>query len=227
MNRLYPMYNYRGLRPNNLLKPHYRHLLLLLYWPVFGFLFWYLERVHPVEAYHTMHCFLDDCIPFNEWFAIPYVFWFAFLVIIHVYTGLYDVPCFRKLMKSIIFSYSLSLLIFFLFPTCQELRPTQFERDNFLTRFMARFYILDTSTNVCPSLHVIGSMMVVFAAWNTKRFQTVPWIIAFTAVGILISISTVFLKQHSVLDILVAIPICILTYFLCYGHGKQPKEAAA
>ena len=69
-------------------------------------------------------------------------------------------------------------------------------------------------------------MMVVFAAWHTKRFQSVPWVIAFTAVGVLISISTVFLKQHSVLDVLVAIPICVLTYFLCYGYGKKPKEAA-
>lgn len=92
---------------------------------------------------------------------------------------------------------------------------------------MAGFYQFDTNTNVCPSLHVIGSMMVVFAAWNTRRFRTALWVIAFTVVGVLISISTVFLKQHSILDVFAAIPICVITYLLCYGTGKKAKTAAA
>lgn len=226
MKSSFSLYDYRSLRLNNLASPRYRHLLMLLYWPVFGFLFWYLEKVHPVEAYYPMYCRLDDWIPFNEIFVIPYIFWFAFLLLIHVYTALFDVPCFKKLMKSIMVSYSSALVIFFLFPNCQELRPEDFERDNVLTRFMEDFYRFDTNTNVCPSLHVIGSMMVVFAAWNTRRFQTVPWVIAFTVVGVLISISTVFLKQHSILDVIVAAPICAVTYFLCYGTGKKTKAAA-
>lgn len=227
MKHEYTVYDYRGLRLSNVTSPQYRHLLMLLYWPLFGILFWYVEQVHPVDFYYPMYCPLDDWIPFNELFVIPYVFWFAFLLLIHVYTGFFDIPCFKKLMKSIMISYSAALVIFFLFPNCQELRPVEFERDNFLTRFMADFYQFDTNTNVCPSLHVIGSMMVVFAAWNTKRFQTKPWVIAFTVVGVLISISTVFLKQHSILDVFAAIPVCAVTYFLCYGTGRKVKTSAA
>ena len=67
-------------------------------------------------------------------------------------------------MQFIIITYSAAILIYMRFPNCQELRPLVFERDNILTRFMAGFYQFDTNTNVCPSVHVIGSAAVMFCA---------------------------------------------------------------
>ena len=123
----------------------------------------------------------------------------------HLYTLRYDIAAFRRMMYFIMLTYSISLVIFFLFPNCQQLRPASFPRDNVLTRFLADFYTFDTSTNVCPSLHVVGSLAVMFAAWDTLRFSTPLWRAAFGVSAGLISVSTVFLKQHSVLDILVAL----------------------
>ena len=53
--------------------------------------------------------------------------------------------------------------MFALYPTCQNLRPEVFARDNVLTRLMAWFYTCDTSTNVCPSLHVCGFLFSGYA----------------------------------------------------------------
>ena len=36
--------DYRGLRLRNVTDPAYRHILLLLYWPIHGLLFLLLER---------------------------------------------------------------------------------------------------------------------------------------------------------------------------------------
>ena len=210
---------YRGFRLNLLNTEQFRHLKLLLYWPVFGLLFWYAERGMEVEAYYPMHCWLDDYIPFNEWFLLPYLFWFVFLLGMHLYTLRYDVPAFRRMMRFIMVTYSISLVIFFLFPNCQHLRPADFARDNLLTRLMADFYALDTSTNVCPSLHVVGSLAVMFAAWDTPRFSTPVWRLAFGVTAGLISVSTVFLKQHSVLDILAALAVCAVGYIVVYGRS--------
>ena len=33
-----------------------------------------------------------------------------------------------------------------------------------------------------------------------------------------ISLSTVFMKQHSILDVLCALPVCALGWWLCYGR---------
>ena len=103
------------------------------------------------------------------------------------------------MMQFIIVTYGLTLLIYILFPNCQQLRPVVFERDNVFTHIMAAYYQFDTNTNVLPSLHVIGSVAVMFAAWDSKHFSTRGWKIIFFLVTVWISISTVFLKQHSVL----------------------------
>ncbi len=220
-----PVVDYRKLRLSNLNTDEFRHLKLLIYWPVFGILFYLLERVVPVSQYYPMYCKYDDLIPFNELFVFPYMFWFVFLIGIHVYTLLYDIEAFKRLMKYIILTYSAALIVFILFPNCQELRPTEFERDNFLTRFMADFYQFDTSTNVCPSLHVVGSVCVLTSAVNIKRFQKPGWMAFFIIATVLISISTVFLKQHSVIDIVAALPICFLAYFPCYMPLPKTKRS--
>lgn len=223
-----PSVNYLALRPNNLTSPTFRHLLLLLYWPFFGFFFWFAEKKLVVDSYHPVYSPLDDYIPFCELFVIPYVFWFVFLIGIHVYTALYDIPAFIKLMRFIIITYSITLIIYYLFPTCQNLRPHDFSRDNALTRFMEDYYSFDTHTNVCPSLHVIGSLAVMFTGWHCQNLQHPAWKIAFCIVAVLISVSTVFLKQHSVIDILAALPICLGAYYFCfYYQQKMPKKKPA
>lgn len=187
-----PVVDYRRFRFSKLNTPEFRHLKYLLYWPVYGLMFLTVERLWIRESYYPIHCPLDDWIPLCEYFLIPYLFWFVFLVGIHVYTLLYDTDAFVKLMKFIIVSYTLTTLINILFPNCQELRPVAFERDNLFTRFLAGFYRFDTNTNVCPSLHVIGSVAVAVCAWKSRDFSTKPWRIAFCTVAVLISISTVF-----------------------------------
>jgi len=210
------MIDYRRFRFNKLNTPEFEHLKYLAYWPVFGLFFLTVERLWIRKSYYPIHCAWDDVIPFCEYFLIPYLFWFVFLVGIHIYTLLFDTESFKNLMRFIIISYSAAMLIYMIFPNCQELRPIAFERDNFFTRFVAGWYQFDTNTNVCPSIHVIGSVAVMLCAWNSKHFSTTGWRVAFGVTALLISISTVFLKQHSVLDVLAAIPVCVIAYFAVY-----------
>ena len=44
--------------------------------------------------------------------------------------------------------------------------------------------------------------------------------------GLLISISTVFVKQHSILDFFVAVPFTLLVHFLVYGVIFRQKKTA-
>lgn len=197
---------------------------MLLYWPVFMLFFLYVERLSPVEAYHPVSCALDDLIPFCESFLIPYLFWFVYLIGMHIYTLLYDIAAFRKLMRFVIISYSIVMVIYLLFPTCQDLRPTVFERDNPFTRFLYYFYQFDTNTNVCPSLHVVGSAAVWCASRHIKRFRTPFWRLAFGATALLICLSTVFLKQHSVIDVISAIPVCVIAYYFSFRRGSYGRR---
>jgi len=208
--------NYLKLRPNNLTSPEFKHLWLLMFWAVFGAAFSLLERLTPREDCAPVWCPLDDIIPFCEWFLIPYIFWFVFLIGMHGYLLLFDIRAFRRFMYFIIFTYGTTIVIYMLWPTCQLLRPTEFARDNVLTRLMADYYAFDTNTNVCPSLHVVGSLAVAFGAWDSKHFRTLAWRVVFTAVALLIAISTVFVKQHSILDVFWGLLLCAVGYILVY-----------
>ncbi len=122
-----PSVDYRQFRFSRLNTPEFSHVWLLLYWPLFGLGFSYVERFYPVAHYINMHCALDDLIPFNEWFLIPYLFWFVYLIGAVAYTFFFDVPGFRRMMRFVMITYSVTLIIYFLFPPvrCSGLRSSR------------------------------------------------------------------------------------------------------
>ncbi len=207
---------YKDLRFNNINSPKYKHLLLLIYWPIFGIVFRLLEAWENRPWTPIEWKAVDSAIPFCEIFLIPYMFWFVYLIGIHIYTLLTDIKGFKRVMWFIILTYSFCALVYLVFPNCQELRPPEFERDNFLTRFMADFYKFDTNTNVFPSMHVTGALAVHFALWNDKKFAKPIWKIIYTIITVSICASTVFLKQHSILDVFPALAVSFLSYYLIY-----------
>ena len=209
------MVNYKKLRPGNLTSPEFRHLLLLLYWPVYGLMFLSMERFIPLE-FTTIEIPLDRQIPFCEYFVFPYYFWFLFIFGMHAYTLFFDIPAFKKMMYFIMITYTVTILVYLLFPNKQELRPTEFPRENFCVDIVRFLYGFDTNTNVCPSLHVTGSFLVLFTTWECKPFRTPLWQTVYVTLTVVISISTVFLKQHSLVDIIAALILCAVAYPFAY-----------
>lgn len=207
-----PDVDYRKFRLSKLNTPEFSHMKLLFFWPIYGLIFRILERVWVNHPYHVVYCALDSQIPFCEYFVIPYLFWFAFITGMLIYSFFWDVDTFKRYMKFIIVSISITLLIYIIFPTSQELRPTFFVRDNIFTRYMKSFYEFDTNTNVCPSIHVICSLAVWFAARKSKDFSSLKSRLIFFGIAIIISCSTVFLKQHSLIDVVAGVVLSLAIY---------------
>lgn len=201
-------------------KELWRCIMLSLYWPLYGAAFHAAEHLFTPEQFHVMYTPLDSLIPFCEWFLIPYLFWFVYLVGIHVYTFFTNRRAFQNLMYFIILTYTASLVFFYLYPTVQFLRPSVFPRDNILIDLVSIFYRHDTNTNVCPSLHVVGSMAVWYAARDTRLFQHRGWRIFFHTATFLISVSTVFLKQHSVIDLFAGFAVGYSAYLIIYRRHE-------
>lgn len=214
-NVIKPEVDYREFRFSKLKTEKFSHLLLLLFWPLYGFMFLAVERLIPREYYTPVYCAIDDLIPFNELFIIPYWAWFVFLVGMIVYLGVFDVENFKSYMYFIIISYSVTIMIYLIWPTCQELRP-EITRDNIFARAVEGLYGFDTNTNVCPSIHVLGMAAAFFGGWYAKGMQGLAWKIFWLVSLVLVSLSTVFLKQHSIIDVAVAVLLCGVTYFIVY-----------
>ena len=120
------------------------------------------------------------------------------------------------MMHFTIFTYGVTLVIYFLFPTCQLLRPAVFPRDNLLTQIMLFLYDHDTNTNVCPSLHVVGSIGIAMALNRTRQFGTRRWKLINGVSAFLISISTLFVRQHSVWDVFWGVVFSFAAWFVVY-----------
>ena len=195
--------------------PKNRHIFYFLFWPVYGLRYLLVEQFNPAAQYHLVYCPLDDRIPFQEVFLIPYVFWYALIIGMHLYTFVKDASAFKWYSRYLIISMSISTLIFLLYPTCQELRPEQFPRDNLLTDAVRLLYRVDTNTNVCPSEHVIGAIAAFCAGVHSEKGKNLNKIVLLTALAFSAGIATVFLKQHSMVDVFAALPVCAVTYLIC------------
>ena len=217
-----PVVDYRQFRLSKLNDPQFAHLKLLLGWVVY-FLFYFLtENFIPVENCHVIHSALDDRIPFNEFFFIPYCFWYLLIVISLGYFALYDVENFRNLQTFIIITQVVAMTVYILYPSVQNLRPTEFARDNFFTWLAGIIYTLDTPTGVCPSLHVAYSLGI-GSCWLKEKNASKLWkgFVVFSV--ILISLSTAVVKQHSVVDIAAALPVGLLAEILVFGKYWKNK----
>lgn len=115
----------------------------------------------------------------------------------------------------IIIGFTGTLLFCLIFPNGQDLRPAEFANSNFFTWLVGRLYSADTNTNVIPSMHVLGCMAAVFGLFRsrcTPRWMKVSVII----LTVLINASTVFIKQHSILDVIIALAVSIVLYFVVF-----------
>ena len=72
-----------------------KHYYLFIYSFVY-LIFFKLVEVRTVGNYHNMHHFLDDKIPFNEFFAIPYFLWFFYIGYVLVKLSIKSKPDFVK-----------------------------------------------------------------------------------------------------------------------------------
>ena len=213
-----PVIDYRRLRLNNLCTAEFRHVLLLLYWPAYLLSFILIERLCPAASYTAVWCPLDDLIPFCEWFIFPYMSWHVSLLWMSLYTLAYDIGAFRRFMWNLILTTAIAVAVYIIWPNEQLLRPdlAALGRDNLLTRAAGIIYTVDTNTNVCPSLHCIGGFAIFFAAVDLPRFRTKGWISFFLVFALLICASTVFMKQHSIVDFFAAIPVILIGFAACY-----------
>ena len=218
-----PVVDYKEFRLKRVNEPQYAHLKYLLGWVGYFILFFLTENFIPAEHCHPVHCWLDDVIPFCEYFIIPYVFWYLLIVGTLLYFALYDPEGFKRFMTFIIVTQVVAMAIYILFPSRQDLRPVEFVRDNIFTQIIGKLYAFDTNTGVCPSLHVAYSIGIA-SAWLKERDVSKAWKTFVVIAAILICLSTMFIKQHSALDFFAALPVCLLAEVIAYGKNYWRQE---
>lgn len=204
----------------------YKHTLLpILFFPIYMIAFAYLERT-VTDNFHLIHVRLDDYIPFIEWFVIPYYLWFPYIAVTVITFIFLDKTDYYKLCITLGAGMAIFLIISFIYPNGHDLRPMSFERDNFCITLVKALHKVDTPTNLFPSIHCYNSIMAHIAIVKNETLKKHKAIgISSFILCVLIILSTVFIKQHSVFDVYTAIGLAVLMYMVVYRPFGRSKKA--
>ena len=205
-----------------------RHSGLVIGYVICYLLAFEFLETRKVDHWHMVHTRLDDAIPFCEYFIIPYLLWFAYIAVTLGYLFFNDKQGFYKASAIMFSGMTIFLIICTVFPNGLNLRPEVFTRDNFCIELVKRIYQTDTPTNVLPSLHVYNSICCYIAISHCEKLQHSRLIQKGSLVlSILIILSTLFLKQHSVVDVVAACVMAYFLYTLIYAQegAKSPRLA--
>ena len=206
-----------------------RHGLWILLYMVFYMLGFFILEHAGHRHYHVIHSVVDDLIPFCEYFVIPYFLWFFYVA-----AGiLWFIFCCRKrneyykLVSVLAIGMTIFLIVSCIYPNMQDLRPAVFARDNIFVRMVQQLYQNDTPTNILPSIHVYNSLVIFFAINSCEQLRA--WRKVRLSCGILTALiifSTMFLKQHSVVDVSMGILMSFAVQMLCDRVFEGETSAA-
>lgn len=175
-------------------------------WFMAFYLVFYLSVFHWLEVNITVpevwvHCHLDDLIPYLAWFIwIPFTLFYL----------LWKAPRadFWRLCLPLFAGMTIALAVYVILPNGLDLRPYRVYGSDIFARIVRLLYSTDTATNVCPSIHVFNSVTLMMAYYRSRIFEEPRrrWMRPASAVLCLsIIASTVLLKQHSCIDVVMGI----------------------
>ena len=154
---------------------------------------------------------------------VPYIMWFFYITFGVLFFGIVekDRDQYYQLSTNLMIGMALFLLISLIWPNGHTLRPAVLPRDNVFTRLVIMIYSSDTSTNVFPSIHVFNTIAMHTAVRHSTTLKKHPWAVRISGIiAVSIVLSTMFIKQHTVIDVVGAMGLNLVTWYVLY---RQPQ----
>ena len=196
-------------------------LILSISLVVFHVTTYYLVKFTPFEAQIVGDNIFDSSIPFMPEWTIFYVLWHPLLII---------TPCILyKLNKSDFYTYIvvkffiefIAIFIFFFYPTL-FIRP-EFEVKDIFTWFLNLVYITDTpALNCLPSMHCTVCFTSIYAFVKSNKIGK-KCKAFFSIIFIGIILSTLFVKQHAIMDVVTAFLLTLIVSLVTYKFKLDKK----
>ena len=173
-------------------------LVWFVLFPLFNIV--YILANHIYKKGFDLTIALDTQIPLVSIFVVPYIYWYIYMIVGYFLISINNRKEYMRSILGLFLGMWISYIIYFIFPT--EIARPNLVDSSFFNRILNIIYAMDRPFNCFPSLHVLGTY---FVMRYTKK-ENNKYIYFYTkVVGILIILSTVFIKQHFVLDVVAAI----------------------
>lgn len=152
---------------------------------------------------HDLTIKLDNIIPFSSIFIIPYVYWYVYIILGFIFILVNSRKNYMRAFISFFIGMCTCYLVYYLYPT--EITRPIIQNNNILNYLVNIIYLADKPVNCFPSLHVLTTY---FIMRYTKYKDSKKNFYYTQIIGILIILSTLFIKQHFVMDVIGAIILC-------------------
>ncbi|MGL4107912.1 phosphatase PAP2 family protein [Clostridium sp. LP20] len=142
----------------------------------------------------------DSKIPLIKYFVIPYYSWYLLIAFSFIYVYIKSQDEFYDFVTCMTITMLTALLIYICFQTT-VIRP-EIIGDDIFSNLLRNIYKADKPVNCCPSLHV--SITLVCSIWINRVSENKYLKRGVFFLGTLIILSTLFIKQHVVIDVFIA-----------------------
>ena len=164
----------------------------------------------------------DNYIPRINTFVIFYFSWYFFVFIAPIFIGIRDKILFRSFILIKIIELLIFFLVFVIYPTyvAKDVLPNH----NIFDVILNFIYSVDIG-NAFPSEHCFSSWNIYLLYKNSKNVSLKSKMLVFI-ISFLICCSTVFTKQHGIIDVFAAILLCEIMWLIIkkmYQTGINKK----
>lgn len=175
-----------------------------------AFLYFFIKLF--ITEFNLIGSTLDSYIPFVPSFIYFYMMWYPF----EIFTLFYIYKKDKKNYINTLVSLSLSLLImhsiFIIYPTMVE-RPVVDSFNSLTSLIVYLTFKSDTPVNCFPSGHCMLCFVMIFSVIRSKGIILKKKYIL-VIINILIVLSTLFVKQHVLYDVIGSLIISVLCFYV-------------
>jgi len=178
----------------------FKPLLWLLAIPVLNIFYGILN--HPRENVYLLSTALDDRTPFIPAFVVPYVIWYPFIFAVLIGLLRKDRNAYYRSLLALCLGLVSCYIVYLLFQTTVP-RPDMSLYTGLFADMLNVVYATDMPYNCFPSIHVMTSYLTILAGRSFGPRGR--WTIGI--VGTAIILSTLFIKQHVIADVIAGIAV--------------------
>jgi len=194
-----------------LLKKYYKIILIILFPLILQCIFYFSTKLFVTDPIY-IGSKLDFKIPYISHFVYFYILWYFMLAIVPLILYKYDLEVLKKYTITAIISFFISFIIFAVYPT--TILRTNIYTNTISDELVKLIYKLDTpNINCLPSIHCLMCYLFITASLITKQIPKYLKTIIIT-LSLLIVASTLFIHQHVLYDVLVALILSTSVYLV-------------
>lgn len=192
-------------------KKYEKEILLVLVVSIWALCYFSINAFTEGKETHILALPFENKIPFIPYFIIFY--FSTYVLAIFPYFIVKDIVDYRNAVLAYLVVIFISSIVYLIYPV-ETIRPG-FIVDNIFLKMVAILYSVAKPYNLFPSMHVSLSALagIICFKYNKKLgYWLIFWLM-------MVMLSTLFVKQHYIVDLVAALVLAFLVYYLFFIKG--------